>query len=65
MQAIDRRRLDYIETMLKQSGLSSEAARARAQILYWVFLGFVLSDQPLSPDRQQAVLEELLRMVAR
>jgi AcrR family transcriptional regulator len=64
VQAIDRRRLDYIETMLKQSG-SGEVARARAQILYWVFLGFVLSDQPLPPDRQQAVLDELLRMSAR
>jgi AcrR family transcriptional regulator len=65
VQAIDRRRLDYIETMLKQSGLSGEAARARAQILYWTFLGFTLSDQSLPPDRQQAVLDELLRMVAR
>ena len=63
--AIDRRRLDYIETLLRQSGLSNEAARARAQILYWAFLGFALSDQPLAPDRQQAVLDELLQMVAR
>ena len=63
--AIDRRRLDYIELLLKQSGTSSEAARARAQILYWTFLGFALSDQPLAPDRLQAVLDELLQMVAR
>jgi AcrR family transcriptional regulator len=63
--AIDRRRLDYIERLLKQSGLAVEAARARAQILYWAFLGFALSDQPLPADRQQAVLDELLRMVAR
>ena len=65
MQAIDRRRLDYIENLLKQSGLSREVARARAQILYWAFLGFALSDQPLPQDRQQAVLEELLRMAER
>ena len=38
---------------------------ARAQILYWAFLGFALSDQALPADRQQAVLDELLRMVAR
>ena len=63
--AIDRRRLDYIETLLKQSGVTIEAARARAQILYWAFLGFALSDQPLPADRQQTVLDELLRMVAR
>jgi AcrR family transcriptional regulator len=65
VQAIDRRRLDYIETLLRQSSLSGDAARAQAQILYWAFVGFVLSDQPLPQDRQQAVLEELLRMVAR
>ncbi|HXI05082.1 MAG: TetR/AcrR family transcriptional regulator [Bradyrhizobium sp.] len=63
--AIDRRRLDYIETLLRQSGLAGDAARARAQILYWAFLGFALSDQALPADRQQAVLDELLRMVAR
>jgi hypothetical protein len=65
VQAIDRRRIDYIETLLKQSGLSAEAARARAQILYWAFVGFALSDQPLPEGRQQAVLDELLRIVAR
>ncbi len=45
--AIDRRRLDYLEHMLRQSGLKADVAAARAQILYWVFLGFALSDQPL------------------
>jgi hypothetical protein len=37
-------------------------ARARAQILYWAFLGFALSDKPLPRAQQQAVLEEMLRM---
>ena len=63
--AVDRRRLDYIERLLKQAGLAEEAARARAQILFWAFFGFALSDQQLAPDRQQAVLDELLRIVAR
>ena len=60
--AIDRRRLGYVENLLTQAGLSSEAARARAQILYWAFLGFALSDQPLPKARQQAVLDELIRI---
>ena len=47
VQAIDRRRLGYVESLLTQAGLSAEVARARAQILYWAFLGFALSDQPL------------------
>jgi AcrR family transcriptional regulator len=65
VQAIDQRRLGYIETLLRQSGLSADLARARAQILYWTFLGFALSDKPLPPARRAAVLEELLRIAAR
>ena len=63
--AVDRRRLDYIESLLKQAGLAEETARARAQILFWAFFGYALADQQLAPDRQQAVLAELLRIVAR
>jgi AcrR family transcriptional regulator len=62
VQAIDRRRLNYVESLLTQSGLSTDTARARAQILYWAFLGFALSDQPLPKARQQAVLDELVRI---
>jgi AcrR family transcriptional regulator len=62
VQAIDRRRLGYVESLLTQSGMPADTARARAQILYWAFLGFALSDQPLPKARQQAVLDELLRM---
>jgi hypothetical protein len=64
VQAIDRRRLGYVEGLLMRSGLSTDVARARAQILYWAFLGFALSDQPLPKARQQAVVDELVRMSA-
>jgi AcrR family transcriptional regulator len=64
VQAIDRRRLSYVEGLLAQSGLSAEIARARAQIFYWAFLGFALSDQPLPKARQQAAVDELVRMSA-
>src|SRR5713226_3216487 len=60
VQAIDRRRLGYVERLLRGSGLSPGIARARAQILYWAFLGFALSDRPLPRARQQAVLAELI-----
>ena len=62
VHAIDRRRLSYVESLLTQSGLSTDAARARAQILYWAFLGFALSDQPLPKARPVAVLDELVRI---
>ena len=65
VQAIDRRRLGYVEHLLGQSGLAPDVARARAQILYWAFLGFALSDQPLPKAKQAAVLDELLRMASR
>jgi AcrR family transcriptional regulator len=64
VQAIDRRRLSYVESLLMQAGLSAKEARTRAQILYWAFLGFALSDQQLPKARQQAVLDELLRIAA-
>jgi AcrR family transcriptional regulator len=65
VQAIDRRRLDYVENLLRASGLSPNVARARAQILYWAFIGYALSDKPLPRARQQAVLDELLRIASR
>jgi AcrR family transcriptional regulator len=62
VQAIDRRRLSYVESLLLQLGLPEEIARARAQLFYWAFLGFALSDQTLPKARQQAVLAEMLRL---
>jgi AcrR family transcriptional regulator len=62
VQAIDRRRLSYVEGQFRASGFPPDVARARAQILYWAFLGFALSDKPLPRAQQQAVLEEMLRM---
>src|SRR5882757_3120132 len=57
VQAIDRRRLGYVESLFKASGLPDDVARARAQIIYWAFLGFALSDKPLPPARQAEVLD--------
>jgi AcrR family transcriptional regulator len=65
VQAVDQRRLGYVENLLAASGLSAEAARGRAQIIYWAFLGFALSAKPLSRARQAGVLDELLRMALR
>jgi AcrR family transcriptional regulator len=64
VQAIDRRRLSYVESLLRASGLSADVARARAQILYWAFLGFALSEKPLPRAQQQSVLEEMLRIAS-
>jgi len=65
VQAIDRRRLGYVESLFERSGVSPGVARSRAQIFYWAFIGFALSDRALPRARQQAVLEEVLRMASR
>jgi AcrR family transcriptional regulator len=62
VQAIDRRRLDYVATLIRIEGLPSETAQARAQILYWAFLGFALSDRPLPKPQHDAVIDELIRI---
>jgi hypothetical protein len=65
VQAIDRRRVSYVERLLRTSGLAPKVARSRAHILYWAFVGFALSDEPLPRERQQAVLDELLQIASR
>src|ERR1700744_2364814 len=64
VRAIDRRRLAYVERLLLNSGMPRNAARARAQILYWAYLGFSLSDSPLPKAQQQAVVAEMLRLAS-
>jgi AcrR family transcriptional regulator len=63
--AVDRRRLSYVESLLEASGLAPGIARARAQILYWAFLGFALSEKRLPPKRRTAVIDELLDLASR
>ena len=62
VQAIDRRRIDYIEGQLKVSGLAEDVAQARAQILYWTFVGYALSDKRLPKAKQAAAYDELVRI---
>lgn len=64
VRAIDRRRIDYIATLLTMRGLAPAMAQARAQILYWIFLGFALSGTPVAAARLQDLLDEILRMVS-
>lgn len=62
VREIDQRRTSYIEALLKRGGIAAETARARAQILYWAFLGFELSDKPLPAKERERLIEELIRV---
>lgn len=62
---VDQRRIGYIETLLRQAGFDDDVARGRTQIFYWAFIGYALSEQTLPKPRQQAALDELLRMTER
>lgn len=64
VRAIDRRRLDYIEALLQRRGFSGTTAQARAQILYWTFLGFALSAAPVPAARLQSLLDEIQKMIS-
>ena len=64
VQAIDRRRLDYVEGLIRAKGVAADLAQTRAQILYWAFLGYALSDKPLSKAQREAVTTELARIAS-
>src|SRR3954462_3717660 len=64
VRAIDRRRIDYIEQLLEKRGLAPATTQARAQIMYWTFLGFALSGTPVPAARLQGLLDEIMRMVS-
>jgi AcrR family transcriptional regulator len=62
VQAIDRRRLDYVASLIRERDVPEEIAQARAQILYWAFLGYALSEKPLPKASREAMLTELIRI---
>jgi len=62
VHAIDKRRLSYMEEQFTMQGHPRATAQARAQVLYWAFLGFSLSDKSLPKAQQDEILDDLIRI---
>jgi AcrR family transcriptional regulator len=59
VSAVDDRRLGYLKRMLRDSGIKAAHIAPRAQILYWSYLGFVLSAKPVSGKERGRLIDEL------
>jgi AcrR family transcriptional regulator len=56
---IDRRRQEYIKRLLVEAGITRPLAAARAQLLYWTYLGAALSRSRLTGERLDRIVAEL------
>jgi len=59
---VDKRRLAYIERMLRDGGVAADHVRPRAQILYWTYLGFALSAAPVTGAARDRVIDQLIEL---
>jgi AcrR family transcriptional regulator len=59
---IDRRRREYIERLFVEAGVAPALATARAQLVYWTYLGAAVSRTRLAGERLDAMLAELQRI---
>ena len=62
VRSVDNRRLTYLERMLRGAAGRADSAKPRAQILYWTYLGFVLSAKPVAGKARDRLIEELLSL---
>ena len=62
IEAIDSRRRDYIEQLLRNAGIASSLTAARTQILYWTYLGAALGHSKLTGEKLDSVVAELKRI---
>jgi AcrR family transcriptional regulator len=60
VDAVNERRLQHLNTLLLEMGLSKAAARARASIIYWALLGRIQAPHlPGGPERVRQFCELL------
>jgi AcrR family transcriptional regulator len=59
IELVDRRRVAYLERLLRAGGVGSRSARLRAELIYWAYLGFALSRRRPKQVLLERVLGEL------
>lgn len=62
LAAIDDKRTVYMERLLSASGIERPVAVTRARLLYWSYLGAMLSRTPLLAQDLDLIVEELMAM---
>ena len=61
VEAVDLRRLTYIEKLLVGAGVATDVAPTRVRLVYWAYLGFILSSARLDQADRRRLLDELAR----
>lgn len=61
VEAVDGRRLVYLEKLLVEAGVAPGMTPVRARLLYWAYLGFILSSAKLDEAERRRLLDELAR----
>ena len=57
--AVDARRLSYMERLLTTAGVGAEASGTRALVIYWTYLGSVLSRSRAEGSRMDGLIDAL------
>ena len=62
VEAVDRERIAYIETLLRCEGAPDDQVSARARFIYWAYLGLVVcAPQPPNDDEIVALADLFVR----
>ena len=59
VEVVDRRRLAYLRCLFAEAGFDDADAEARVHLVYWTFLGHMLSGQRTALDQRKAVVAVL------
>ncbi len=62
VRSVDKRRLAYLERMLRDAGVAAAHVQPRAQILYWTYLGFVQSAKPVASAARDRLIDQLAQL---